>query len=141
MKSILSETGDLYAELKPAPPSEWLIYAQERQRQDGSFFDANDAKDLQVLMLKKAATEAAQNQDLVGAIKHELTLLEIRPDSIESRIRLHDYLAKLKKSLPAVLSFSEEEIEILALASLENSLANEIIDTYARKIGENMVSN
>jgi len=56
-------------------------------------------------------------------------LLRLVPDSVEARIRLHDYLTDLKANMMSY-PVSEKEVEVLVEASAENSLAKEILKKY-----------
>ncbi|MDF1811569.1 MAG: hypothetical protein P1V20_05130 [Verrucomicrobiales bacterium] len=137
IKNILAGTGDLFKEVFQSAESEWLIREAPEKRGDGPFTD-EDEKALQLLELKKAAADARDRNQPFEAIKYEVALLKIKPDALDARIRLHDYLSQIQAMAHNQKAISPEEIEILVEASNENSKAKDILNSHYRNDAGNM---
>jgi hypothetical protein len=133
VKKLLAETGVLFKELMDEPTSEWLIPPDVEKKSKSNHLDTfslEDERNLKLLELKKAASEAKRlNKPFLG-VKIEVALLKIQPDLIDSRIRLHDYLSQIQRMQISEEEISETEVEILVEASGENSKARDILNQH-----------
>lgn len=139
LKSILADTGDLFEGVKELPKSEWLIPTDPEKntsKKQLTSFTAEDARALKILELKKAATEAKANNQIFEAIHYEVALLRFQPDSIDARIRLHDYLCEVQHMAINRNEISNEEVEILVEASQENAKAKDILTQHYWKVAQ-----